>query len=146
MIAVDTNVLVYAHRAGLRGHESALAWLHRLATGSVPWGLPVFCLGEFVRVTTHPRILDPPSTLEESLAALTAVLASPTVRVLSPGPRYPALLDKALRVADARGNLAFDAQIAAVCLEQGASRLLTLDRDFARFPDLQVVTPDQAPR
>jgi toxin-antitoxin system PIN domain toxin len=143
MIAVDTNVLVYAHRAGLLGHEPALAWLGHLATGRVPWGIPVFCLGEFVRVTTHPRILAPPSTLEESLAALTALLSSPTVRVLNPGPRYPQLLEESLRVADARGNLAFDAQIAAVCLEQGASRLLTLDRDFTRFPDLQIVSPDQ---
>ncbi len=146
MIAVDTNVLVYAHRAGLQGHDTALAWLDHLATGSVPWGIPVFCLAEFVRVTTHPRILDPPSTLEESLAALSALLTSPTVRVLNPGSRYPTLLEVSLRFADARGNLAFDAQIAAVCLEQGASRLLTLDRDFARFSDLQILTPEQPPR
>jgi toxin-antitoxin system PIN domain toxin len=146
VIAVDTNVLVYAHRAGVRGHEISLAWLQHLAAGSVPWGIPVFCLGEFVRVTTHPRILDPPSTLEESRSALSGLLSSPTVRVLSPGSRYPLLLDESLRVADARGNLAFDAQIAAVCLEQGASRLLTVDRDFARFPELQIVTPDQPPR
>jgi hypothetical protein len=47
--------------------------------------------------------------------------------------------------ADARGNLVFDAQIAAVCLEHGASNLLTLDRDFARFPGITVVSPVQAP-
>ncbi|MFQ5680378.1 MAG: TA system VapC family ribonuclease toxin, partial [Gemmatimonadota bacterium] len=134
MIAVDTNVLVHAHRAGLPGHERALAWLRHLAEGKEPWGIPVFCLGEFVRVTTHPRVLDPPSTLEEALAALEGLLESPTVRVLGPGPSYPELFAEAVRAGDARGNLAFDAQIHAVCREQGASRLLTLDRDFARFP------------
>ncbi len=68
------------------------------------------------------------------------------MRVLNPGSSFPRLLEESLRIADARGNLAFDAQIAAVCLEQGASRLLTLDRDFARFPDLQIVSPDRPPR
>lgn len=145
MIAVDTNVLVYAHRTELEGHERALLWLRRLAEGSRIWGLPVFCLGEFVRILTHPRVLDPPSALDEAWEAVTALLASPTLRLLSPGPRYPELFGHALREADARGNLAFDAQIAAVCLEQGASRFLTLDADFARFRDLDVIGLDEEP-
>jgi len=45
-----------------------------------------------------------------------------------------------VQAADARGNLAFDAQIAAVCRENGATRMLTLDRDFTRFPGIQVVS------
>lgn len=65
--------------------------------------------------------------------------------VFYPGERYPSLFGAALETAHARGNLAFDAQIAAVCRERGASRLLTLDRDFARFPGLTVISPDQDP-
>jgi len=107
--------------------------------------MPVFCLGEFIRVVTHPRILDPPSTLEQAWAALQGLLQSPTSRVLNPGTEYPSLYFDALKAADARGNLAFDAQIAAVCRERGASRLLTLDRDFARFPDLRIVGLDEDP-
>lgn len=139
MIAVDTNVLVHAHREGSEQHSQALARLRTLAEGVVPWGLPVFCLGEFVRVATHPRVFVPPSTLDQALGALDSLLASPSVRVLDPGPRYPQLFAECLRGGDARGNLAFDAQIAAVCLEHGARELLTLDRDFARFPGLSVV-------
>ena len=74
-----------------------------------------------------------------------ALLQSPTVRVLNPGERFPALLKDLTNIADARGNLAFDAQIAAVCLERGASRILTLDRDFARFPDLTIVEVESEP-
>lgn len=103
------------------------------------------CLGEFIRVVTHPRVLDPPSSLEAALEALEGLLQSPTVRLLSPGANYASLVVAALRAADARGNLAFDAQIAAVCREHGADRLLTLDRDFARFPGLQIVGLDAAP-
>lgn len=68
LIAVDTNVLIDAHRDGFREHRQALAWLRHLAEGLTPWAMPVFCLGEFVRVATHPRVLDPPSTIEQALA------------------------------------------------------------------------------
>ena len=68
MIAVDTNILVYAHRKELPDHALALSRLTELAQGRTPWAMPVFCLGEFLRVVTHPRIFDPPSTLDEALA------------------------------------------------------------------------------
>lgn len=145
MIAVDTNVLVYAHRAGSRRHEAALGWLRHLAEGPLPWGIPVFCLGEFVRVATHPRVLNPPSTPDEALDAVTRLLASPTARVLSPGPRWPELFAETVRAGDVRGNLVFDAQIVAVCREQGASRVLTSDGDFSRFPGIEVVSPETPP-
>jgi toxin-antitoxin system PIN domain toxin len=139
MIAVDTNVLVTAHREDLAKHRAALERLTELAVGDLPWAIPVFCIGEFVRVVTHLRLFDPPSTLDEAAAALEGLLKSPTLRILSPGPRYPKLFAEALREADARGNLAFDAQIAAVCREHGTGRLLTMDKDFARFRGLQLL-------
>ena len=139
LIAVDTNVLVYAHRDGSQHHRAALSVLEHLAEGTVPWGIPVFCIGEFIRVSTHPRLFDPPSTLEESLATVGSLQKSPTLRILSPGSRYLELFAMMLREADARGNLAFDAMIAAVCVENGAREIVTLDRDFRRFPELSVL-------
>ena len=138
MIAVDTNVLVHAHREESEQHRAALSRLTQLAEGDIPWGLPVFCLAEFVRVVTHPRIFAPASPLERALEFVERVLAAPSVRMLHPGPRYPKLFVESVRAGDARGNLAFDAQIAAVCLEHGARELITLDRDFARFPQLSI--------
>ena len=140
MIAVDTNILVYAHREGLDLHGAALERLSTIAEGLEPWGLPVFCTGEFVRVVTHPKIFTPPSTLDQALSALNAVLRSPSLRLLSPGERYLDLFEDCVREADARGNLAFDAQIAAVCLEHGAKHLLTVDRDFSRFSGIQALS------
>ena len=145
MIAVDTNVLVHAHRRGSVENQQALKWLRWLSEGVLPWGLPVFCIGEFIRIVTHPRIFMPPSTLDQAFSAVGSLIDSPTVRVLNPGARFPALFQEAVKVADARGNLAFDAQIAALCWEQGVSRLLTLDRDFVRFPKLQVMSIRQDP-
>jgi hypothetical protein len=126
-------------------HRQALTWVTRLAESPTPWALPVFCLGEFVRVVTHPRVFAPPSTLNEALAALDSILSSPSVRLLLPGERYPAFLEGCLREGDARGNLVFDAQIAALCREHGVERLLTEDRDFARFTWLTILPLSDPP-
>jgi toxin-antitoxin system PIN domain toxin len=138
MIAVDTNILVYAHREELLQHAAARARLTALAEGDAPWAIPVFCLGEFIRVVTHPRLFDPPHTIAEACGALDRVLESPSLRILNPGQRFWALLVEAVRDADATGNLVFDAQLAALCRESGVNALLTEDRDFDRFPGLRI--------
>lgn len=139
MIAVDTNILLYAHFRRFAEHARAREWLRSLAEGAVPWAVPVFCIGEFLRVATHPRVMDRPSNLETALAAVEALLGSPSVRVLTPGARFLPILSDALREGNATGNLVFDAQIAAVCIEHGATRLLTGDRDFRRFRRIRIV-------
>jgi len=133
VIAVDTNVLVYAHREELPQHERAKRRLTLLAEGAARWSIPVFCLGEFLRVITHPRVFDPPFSPAEACDALGRIVESPSLVVLMPGDRFGTLLDQAVREADAVGNLVFDAQIAALCREAGVSALLTEDRDFERF-------------
>lgn len=145
MIAVDTNVIVYAHREETPQHKQAKAWLTSLAEGATPWGIPVFCVGEFIRVVTHPRLFDPPSKIDDALAALANLLESPSFEVLMPGPHYVELFSECVRQADARGNLVFDAQIAALCRESGYTTLLTLDRDFARFRGLKLLSVDSPP-
>ena len=136
MIAVDTNVLVHAHREESPKHAAAHARIVALSESPSRWWIPVFCIGEFVRVITHPRLFDPPYSSTEACDALARLLASPSVSVLYPGSDYPALLAEAVREADAVGNLVFDAQIVALCRESGISRLLTEDRDFDRFTGL----------
>jgi uncharacterized protein len=138
MIAVDTNILIYAHREETSQHAQAKKHIERLAQGTPPWGIPVFCLTEFVRVVSHPRVFVPPSPLATALAFIEAILESPTVVVLIPDGNYWATFFELCVSAEARGNLAFDAAIAALCIAHGA-RLLTADRDFARFPALETM-------
>jgi uncharacterized protein len=133
MIAVDTNILVYAHRAEFSQHERALKRLSDLAQGAALWGVPVFCLAEFVRIVTHPRILMQPFTPDEAVTTLGNLLESPSLSVLHPGERFWPLLQEAIREGRAGGNLALDAQIVALCREHGVRALLTEDRDFRRF-------------
>ena len=132
MIAVDTNVLVYAHREEFPLHATARDKLVALAEDVGPWGIPVFCLGEFLRITTHRKVLSPPSSIDQAIAFVDALEASPSFRWLLPDETYAFDLRQLARAAHASGSLVFDAQIAAVCRRHGAA-LLTQDRDFARF-------------
>jgi toxin-antitoxin system PIN domain toxin len=140
LIAIDTNILVYADREQMPLHQRALEALRDLAESPAAWALPIFCVGEFVRVVSHPRLFDPPTPAEKALESMDNLLLSPSVRLLHPGRRYWPLLKRAIAESGASGNLIFDAQIAALCLEHGATTLLTQDRDFTRFPGLTVKT------
>ena len=133
MIAVDTNVLIYAHRSETDRHAEALRRLRVLAEGDSPWGLPVFCIAEFVRVVTHLRVFTPPTDLRTALDFIDRLLDSPSSRLLLPGQSYASTFRGVCETAEVRGNLAFDAQIVASCIEHGVRELITADRDFARF-------------
>ncbi len=133
MIAVDTNVLVYAHGEQFAKHAAAKQRLTALAEGRQKWGIPAICVREFLRIVTHPRVLSSPFSMPEAITALTAVLASPSVEMLLPGEQHWLYLAEAAEESDARGNLVFDAAIVAICRENGATELITEDRDFARF-------------
>lgn len=143
MIAVDTNILVAAAREELPLHERALGTMRKLAEGHEAWALPIFCLGEFLRVVSHARVFDPPTPVLDAMASIESLLASPSVRLLTPGSQYVSLLRQVLVASSVSGNLVFDAQIAALCLEHGATTLLTEDRDFARFPGIKALTLGQ---
>lgn len=137
MIAVDTNTLVYADCEESSLHAAALQVLRRLAEGDEAWAIPVFCVGEFLRVVSHDRLFDPPTPVMEAVDSVDSLFASPSSRLLTPGDRYLPLLRNLIAESHAQGNLVYDAQIAAVCLEHGATVLLTEDRDFARFRSLK---------
>jgi len=133
LIAVDTNVLIYSHRRETGRHTEALRRLTALAEGDSPWGIPVFCIAEFVRVVTHLRVFAPPSDLHTALDFVDRLLESPSSRLLLPGQTYASAFRRICETAEVRGNLAFDAQIVAVCTEHGVRDLITADRGFARF-------------
>jgi toxin-antitoxin system PIN domain toxin len=141
MIAVDTNILVYARRTESPHHAAAAALIAQLAEGTSPWALPWPVVYEFVRVVTHPRVFDPPSTLHAVLRDLQSLLASPSLTMLGEGPGHIRHMHEQLRIGAAGGNLAHDAHIAALVVEHGVKELLTVDRDFARFPGVPARNP-----
>ncbi len=141
MTAVDTNILVYAHRAESAFHDAAYANIQSLAEGAKPWGIPVACLHEFLSIATNPKIFNPASTTEQALVQVNAWLASPTANVLhSSGQHWPVLTDLA-RKGKLQGGQFHDARVAAICIENGVAVLWSADRDFGRFKALKTVNP-----
>lgn len=118
-----------------------MALLAGLAEGPAPYALFWPSLYEFLRIVTHHRVFDPPSTPAEALEAIRDFVAPPTVRVLSETARHPELLDRRLRETRVAGNLIHDAHLVALALEHGVHQILTLDGDFARFPQVASRNP-----
>ena len=141
MIAIDTNILVYAHREDNPFHDAAFAKVREIAEGSGAWAIPWPCLHEFLAIVTHPRIYNPPSPLEMAMDQVAAWLESPTVTTLGEGPGHWPTLRGLIGQGKVTGPKIHDARIAALCLQHGIRELWSADRDFSLFPDLRVRNP-----
>jgi len=138
MIAVDTNILVYAHRADSPYHEAATRALSAL--GTARWAIPWPCVHEFYAIVTHPKIFDPPTPVADALLALETWRAS-SLQVLGETEEHWSMLSDLLRQAQVVGPMVHDARVAAICLQHGIEELWSIDRDFSRFPALRVRNP-----
>jgi hypothetical protein len=141
VIAVDTNVLVYAHREDAPFHEAARQRLQQLAEGSAPWAIPWPCLHEFLAIATHSRIFSPPTPLPRALDQVDAWLESPTLVLLAESAAHWEHLRPMLDAARIAGPQVHDARIAALCIQHAVRELWSADRDFGRFRDLAVLNP-----
>ena len=141
MIAVDTNILIYAHRGESPFHSPAVTALDQLAASGRPWGTVWQCIHEFAAIVTHPKIFRPASTLDECLSEIENWRTCPTFRCIAEGPTHWPTLERVLREGRIQGPLVHDARIAAVCLAHGVEAFWSVDRDFSRFPRLNVVNP-----
>ena len=141
MIAVDTNILVYAHREDSQWHASAFSRIAELAEGRVLWAIPWPCIHEFLAIVTHPRIYTPPTTLTQAVDQVEAWLESPSVSVLSEIEGYWPELRSMVTAGKATGGQIHDARVAALCRLHGVRELWTADRDFGRFSGIRVSNP-----
>jgi toxin-antitoxin system PIN domain toxin len=141
VIAVDTNVLVYAHREDSPFHQPAFQRVAELAEGQAHWAIPWPCLHEFLAIVTHPRIYAPATPLTRALEQVDAWLESPTLRLLTEATAYWTTLRELLSTSRISGPQVHDARIAALCRQHGIRELWSADRDFGRFTGLIVVNP-----
>jgi toxin-antitoxin system PIN domain toxin len=136
MRLVDVNVLVAAFRDDSPGHKVCRGMVEEMVNGLLPYGVSDLVLSGFVRVTTHPRVFDPPAPIEDALAFADAFRGGAGAVPVDPGPRHWTIFSSLCRAARAKGNLVPDAYFAALAIEAGCE-WITADRDFARFPDLR---------
>ena len=142
MDAVETNILVYAHRREVREHRSAAQVVRQLAEAEVPWAIPWPCLFEFFSVVTNRRIWrDKASTGFQAWDQIEAWLESPSLRLLTETEGFASVLRKFVNRPRVRGPVVHDARIAALCAVHGVDKLFTRDRDFSLFPEIETYNP-----
>ena len=141
MIAVDTNLLVYAHRPEMPFHERARQVLTEAVAAPEPVCVPWPCVHEFLAVVSNPRIFRDPTPMDVALDSVRRLLGSLSGGFLAEGEGYLDALEQIARPAMLQGAIVHDARVAALCLFHGVRVLWSADRDFSRFPDLTVVNP-----
>jgi toxin-antitoxin system PIN domain toxin len=141
VIALDTNLLVYAHREDSAFHVPASRAVRELAEGVAPWAIPWPCVHEFIAIVTHPRRYAPPSPIERALDQVDAWLEAPGLTLIGETPHHWTVLRALALKGHLAGPILHDARIAALCIENGVTELWTADRDFGRMPSLPVRNP-----
>ena len=141
MIAVDSNLLIYAYRAEMPQHPAAAQAVRTLGESGRPWAIPWPCVHEFVAAVTNPRIFRPPSPTVDALAQLGIWAESPWFVFLPEAGDHLVHLGYLLDASGVVGGTVHDARIAAICLGHDVDELWSVDRDFRMFPGLRVVNP-----
>lgn len=141
MIAVDTNILVYAHRLDAPFHPAALRRIQNLVEGNALWSIPWPCVHEFLAKVTHPRIFKTPTPLERAIEQMVEWLQSPSMHVIGEPEGYLEVLSETLLESKVTGTRIHDARIAAICIAHGVVELWSADKDFSRFAELRVKNP-----
>ncbi len=140
MIAIDTNLLVYAHRSRTSEHARARKAIDRAAAGDEGWGIAAATVTEFWAIATHPASAGRPSTANQA-AAFVRALVQAGAQIWLPGPGFG---DRLLQLAtdlDVIGARVFDLQIALAAFEGGATELWTHDVRFVKIPGLRLHDP-----
>ncbi|MBI3683129.1 MAG: PIN domain-containing protein [Acidobacteria bacterium] len=141
MIAVDTNILVYASMERSHWHVPALRCLKQLAEQETPWAIAWPSIHEFLAIVTHPKIYRPPTPVEVAIRQVESWLESPSLRLVGEGPGYWNHLSLLLSFGKVVGPRIQDARIAAICRLNGITQIWSADRDFSRFAGIVVRNP-----
>lgn len=142
MLLLDSNVLLAAQRGDHPDHGLVRPWFDELLISNDAFSVADIVWTSFLRITTNRRIFPVPTPLLEAFEFLDATCAQAQYLALTGGPRHLELVRKMCLEANASGDLVPDAVIAAIALEHNCT-IVTLDRDFARFPSVRHFAPGQ---
>jgi uncharacterized protein len=141
MIAIDTNILIYAHVPGFAQHKAALSALQALANSGGAWAVPWPCAHEFCAVISNKKWRSDALDAEAAVAILRSWESAPNFRFLGSSIHHLHYFAEALLSSRVTGGQVHDARIAATCLEHQVNELWSADRDFSRFPGLRTRNP-----
>lgn len=140
MFLMDVNVLVYAHREDAANHSAYRQWLESVINGHAPFGYSELVLSGFLRVVTHPKVFEMPSTLSSAIRFTEQIRNLNNAVCLAPGSMHWTIFMECLEQINATGNDIPDAYHAALAMEWNCE-WVTADKGFKRFKGLKVRHP-----
>jgi uncharacterized protein len=141
MIALDTNLLVYAHREGSPEHAGATKAVLAALEDPRGWGICFPSVAEFWSIVTHPRIPGGPSSATVVNQFFHYLLTEGHGTIWSPGAGFGQRLMRWAASLKIHGKRIFDLQIAVIAYEHGAQEIWTHDRGFVSIPSVKVRDP-----
>ncbi len=141
MIAIDTNLLIYAHRAALPEHREAREAIEAASRDPRGWGITLPSIAEFWGVVTHPASSGGASTPRQAQGFLRELIVEAGARLWMPREGFWERLVELARELRVAGPRVFDLQIALTAVENGAVEIWTHDRQFVAFPGVRVRDP-----
>jgi toxin-antitoxin system PIN domain toxin len=146
VVVVDTNVLIYAANVRSPFHKACQEWLDDRRGRPDAWYCTWPIVYEFLRITTHPNVLNPVWPISEAWDFIIKVLDSPGCGLLVPTERHTKVASQVFgELRHLTGNLMHDAHTAILMREHGVRQICTRDSDFYRFPFLEVFDPVAGP-
>ena len=136
----DANILLYAYDRSSPHCADARRWLEEALSGSTPVAFCWPTILAFIRIATNGKAMARSLAVNDARQIVESWLEQPISTIVLPTDRHWALLSSLLTSGQASGPLVSDAHLAALAIEHGAT-LVTNDRDFARFPGLDVEYP-----
>jgi len=137
-VTIDANVLLYTANEDDPLFGAATETLNTILTSGEPVVVFPPVLVAFLRVATHPNVFQHPLTLSAAFGVLRRVLQHPSVSFAAADETFVQVLEGIAGSVSARGNLIHDAEIVALMQEHNVARIVTSDRDFLRFPGINV--------
>lgn len=140
MIAIDTNLLVSAHRSAAPKHAGARRAIESALNAPGGCGITLPSIAEFFSIVTHPTAAGSPSSPEMAAMFLESLRES-GVEDLRPGAGFAARLARIAADLGVTGARVFDLQIGLCALDGGATSVWTHDAGFVKIPGLIVYDP-----
>ena len=138
---LDANILLFASDETSERRARALELLEQVASGDELVYLFWPVVMAYLRIATHPGIFESPLPQADALANVERLLGLAHVQTAGEHDRFWSSYRRIASEADARGNLVSDAHLVALMTENGVTTIWTHDRDFRRFPSIQVRDP-----
>ena len=79
-------------------------WLESIINGNTKFGISELVLSGFIRIVTHPKIFELPSSLEQSLAFVNQIKSSGQAVCIAPGAKHWSFFLQCAEGINAKGN------------------------------------------